>query len=342
MNTINIIKNVSRKGKARKRIATAALGGAALLLAALSLVFGRTIYSLSEIARVLGGEDIRGATFAIMTLRLPRMLTGVLSGASLAVAGSVFQTMLRNTLASPDVIGVSSGSTVAAVFCLLTLRWSGGAASIAAIIAGLAVAALIFALSGGVSLGGGKLILIGIGIGAMLNAALSYMMIKASQYDIPAAMRWLSGSLNGSQMKALPPLALAVATLCPIIAALSAKLRMLELGDDAATALGVNVKRTQLILTLCAAALVAFATSVSGPIAFVSFLSGPIAARLIGAGRAGVLPSALTGIALVLGADLLGQYAFDTRFPVGLITGILGAPYLIFLLIKSNRKGGSI
>ncbi|MDR3120783.1 MAG: iron chelate uptake ABC transporter family permease subunit [Clostridiales bacterium] len=342
MNTIDIIKSASRKRRTRKIIAAAALGFVTLALAVLSLLLGRTIYPFGDVLRALGGENIRGVTFAVMTLRLPRMLTGLLAGAALGVAGSVFQAMLRNTLASPDVIGVSSGSTVAAVFCILTLRWSGGAVSAAAIVSGLAVAALIFALSGGGSFGGGRLILIGIGVGAMLNALLSYMTIRASQYDIPAAMRWLSGSLNGSQMSSVPPLAIAVAALCPVTAALSGKLRILELGDEAATALGVAVKQTRLILTLCAVGLVAFAASTSGPIAFVSFLSGPIAARLTGAGRAGVLPSALTGTALVLGADLLGQFAFDTRFPVGVITGILGAPYLIFLLIKSNREGGAI
>jgi iron complex transport system permease protein len=342
MNTIGIIKAVSRKQRTRITITVSALGVCALALAVLSLILGRTVYPFGEVLRAIGGEEIRGVTFAVMTLRLPRMLTGILAGAALGAAGSIFQTMLRNSLASPDVIGVSSGSTAAAVFCILTLRWSGGAVSTAAIIAGLAVAALIFALSGGGSFGGGRLILIGIGIGAMLNALLSYMMIRASQYDIPAAMRWLNGSLNGSQMSAVPPLAIAVAVLCPIAAALGGKLQILALGDEAATALGVAIKRTRLILTLCAVGLVAFATSTSGPIAFISFLSGPIAAGLTGTGRAGVFSSALTGVVLVLGADLLGQFAFGTRFPVGVITGILGAPYLIFLLIKSNRRGGSI
>jgi iron complex transport system permease protein len=120
------------------------------------------------------------------------------------------------------------------------------------------------------------------------------------------------------------------------------RLKAIELGDEAATALGVHVTKTRLLLTLFAVALSAVATAVAGPIAFVSFLSGPIAARMTGEGRATAIPAALTGAALVLSADLVGQFMFETRFPVGIITGILGAPYLIFLLIKANKKGGAI
>jgi iron complex transport system permease protein len=342
MNTVDVIKSVYKKSRARTNAAIAILLAASFLLAALSLVLGKTIYPLSQIVRAIGGEEIKGVTFAVMTLRLPRMLTGFLAGAALGAAGAAFQSMLRNSLASPDVIGVSSGSTAAAVFCLLALRWSGPAVSFTAIVVGLIVAALIFLLSGGGSFGGGKLILIGVGMGAMLNAFVSFLLLKASEYDVPAAMRWMSGSLNGSKMSGVLPLAIAVAILCPASALLAGRLKILELGDEAAIALGVEAKLTRLILTLSAVGLVAFATSTTGPIAFVSFLSGPIAARLTGEGRSGMLPAALTGVALVLGSDLLGQFAFGTRFPVGVITGILGAPYLIWLLIRSNQKGGSL
>ncbi|MDR2045334.1 MAG: iron chelate uptake ABC transporter family permease subunit [Clostridium sp.] len=342
MNSMERIRLGRRKRRLRRRTASAALGALVLTLAVLSLVLGKTIYPFRDMIRALSGEEIRGVTFAVHTLRLPRMLAGTLTGIALGISGTSFQTMLRNSLASPDVIGVTSGAGAAAVFCILVLRWSGPAVSAAAVIAGLAVAALIFLTSGGGSFGGGRMILIGIGIGAMLNAFVSYLLMKASDYDVPAALRWLSGSLNGVRMKELPPIAIAVAVLGPAAALLGDRLRVMELGEEAATALGVPVRRTRLLLTLCAVGLAAFAATVTGPVAFVAFLSGPIAARLAGSGRAGALPSALTGAALVLGADLLGQFAFETRFPVGVITGILGAPYLIFLLIGSNRKGGSI
>ena len=185
------------------------------------------------------------------------------------------------------------------------------------------------------------LILIGIGVGAMMDAVVSYLLLRAAVWDLPAAIRWLTGSLNGSRMEDVPPLALAVVVLVPIVVLLGRDLGALELGDASATALGVRVDRTRILLVLAAVALACFATATTGPIAFVAFLAGPIAARIVGSGAPVILPAALTGAVLVLAADLLGQFAFDTKFPVGVITGILGAPYLIYLLIRTSRRGGS-
>ncbi|MDR2419066.1 MAG: iron chelate uptake ABC transporter family permease subunit [Treponema sp.] len=310
-----------------------------LILAAAMLILGRTIYPVSVVVRVLLGDDIPGASFAIATLRLPRMLSGAFAGIAFGMSGSIFQTMLRNPLASPDVIGVASGSSVAAVICILVFRLSGMAVSGISMAAGLLCATLIYTLSGGGTFAGGRLILIGIGVSAMQNAVISYLMFRASQYDIPGALRWLSGSLNGIRLERVPPLIAVVAVLGTAAVLLTRRLNLLELGDETASALGVSVKRTKLWLTLCAVFLVAVATSTTGPIAFVAFLSGPIATQIAGRGRASVLPAAFTGASLVLAADLLGQFAFDTQFPVGVITGILGAPYLLFLLIRMNRIG---
>jgi iron complex transport system permease protein len=311
------------------------------LLCAAMLLLGNTWYSPETIIRVLSGEQIQGASFTIGTLRLPRMLTGLLVGMAFGIAGSSFQTMLRNPLASPDIIGVTSGSSVAAVFCILVLKISGAIVSAAAVIAGLLVTALIYLLSRGGSFSGGRLILIGLGVQAMLNAVISYLLLRASQYDVPGALRWLSGSLNGMRMANIPELLLIVVVFGFLIILLGKHLRVLELGEQTATALGLRADRTRLILVMCAVFLIAFGTAVTGPVAFVSFLAGPIAAKLVGTGASHTLPSGLVGASLVLGADLIGQFAFDTRFPVGVITGILGAPYLLFLLIRMNRMGGA-
>jgi iron complex transport system permease protein len=342
MNNSTFIIKLRKVRQARLRQWSLAFGGLValtLILAAAMLILGRTVYPVSVIVRVLLGDDIPGASFAIATLRLPRMLSGAFAGIAFGMAGSIFQTMLRNPLASPDVIGVASGSSVAAVICILVFRLSGMVVSGIAMAAGLLCAALIYALSGGGTFAGGRLILIGIGVSAMQNAVISYLMFRASQYDIPGALRWLSGSLNGIRLERVPPLITVVAVLGTTAVLLTRRLNLLELGDETATALGVSIKRTKLWLTLCAVFLVAVATSTTGPIAFVAFLSGPIAARIAGRGRASVLPAAFTGASLVLAADLLGQFAFDTKFPVGVITGILGAPYLLFLLIRMNRMG---
>lgn len=310
-----------------------------ICLCGIMLVYGKNNYDLNTVIRVITGEQIQGATFTIGILRLPRMLCGLLAGLAFGIAGNTFQTMLRNPLASPDIIGISSGSSVAAVFCILILRISGTAVSIAAVVSGIIVASLIYVLSKGSGFSGGRLILIGIGIQSMINALISYLLAKASQHDVGAALRWLNGSLNGMVIEDVPFLSIVVVVFGITILCLTKQIQVLELGDEFATTLGVRINVVRIMLILSAVFLIAFATAVTGPISFVVFLAGPIAARLVGLGAPNVLSAGLVGALLVLGADLIGQFAFGTRFPVGVITGILGAPYMLFLLIVINRRG---
>ena len=339
--TISNPIHTGRKLRRRRwAAATALLTILTATLCVAMLLLGNTTYPIETVVRVLLGEDIGGASFAVKTLRLPRMLAGLFAGFAFGIAGSTFQTLLRNPLASPNIIGISSGSSAAAVFCILVLHTSGAVVSVAAVIAGLLTTALIYALSSAGSFSGGRLILIGIGMQAMLGALVSYLLLGASSYDVPAALRWLSGSLNGIRLSDTPVLMLSVTLLSPVILLLGSRLRILELGEQSATALGVNTNKTRVALVLSAVCLIALATATTGPIALVSFLAGPIAKRLVGAGFSSELPAGLMGAVLVLGADLLGQFAFGTRFPVGVITGMLGAPFLLFLLIRMNRTGG--
>jgi iron complex transport system permease protein len=303
------------------------------------LMLGNTIYPVQDVVRVLLGEKVKGATFAVGTIRFPRMIAGVFAGFAFGVAGNVFQTMLRNPLANPNVIGITAGSSAAAVFCIIVLQASNMVVSIASIVGGLATVLAIFLLSKGSSFSIGRLILIGIGIQAMLDAVISYLLLIGQQHDIPTAMRWLSGSLNGSKMENFYPLLITVLIFVPIIIALGKRLDMLELGEQAATSLGIDTDKTRLALIISSVLIIALATATTGPIAFVAFLSGPIAKRLVGVGFSNIIPAGLVGIILVLASDLIGQFAFVARYPVGVITGILGAPYLIYLLIRMNRKG---
>ena len=334
-----LIKHAYYKRRARAIIANVSLIAIVLCICIMMLLYGNTNYSLDVVIRVLRGENIQGATFAIATLRLPRMLSGLLVGIAFGIAGNTFQTMLRNPLASPDIIGVTSGSSVAAVFCILVLGLSGPAVSIISVISGLLVSMLIYLLSKDISFSGSRLILIGIGIQAMLQAAISFLLLKASQYDVPGAMRWLSGSLNGMTMKCNPTLFIVVMVFGIISLLFTKYLQVLELGDEFATTLGIRLNLVRIILILSTVFLIAFATSTTGPIAFVAFLAGPIASKIVGRGSSNVLASGLVGALLVLSSDMIGQYVFSTRFPVGVITGILGAPYMLFLLICINRRG---
>jgi iron complex transport system permease protein len=331
-----------RRRRARRRaLAVSVLVIALLALMAGMLMLGNTIYPVGDVIGVILGEQVPGASFTVGSLRIPRMITGVLAGIAFGVAGTTFQTLLRNPLASPDVIGITSGASAAAVLCLVVLHWSTGATTMVALVVGIATAALIYVAARGGESTGGRLILIGIGVGAMLDAVVSFLIQRAADWDVAVAMRWLTGSLNGSKWDTLPPLAIATAILVPLILLLARDLRALELGDASATALGVRVDRARVLLIVSAVALACFATATTGPIAFVAFLAGPIAARIVGPGSSLTIPAALTGAVLVLAADLIGQFAFDVAFPVGVITGVLGAPYLLYLLIRTNRSGGS-
>nr|WP_202968362.1 iron chelate uptake ABC transporter family permease subunit [Rhodococcus pyridinivorans] len=330
-----------RRGR-RRRLVIAVLATLVVAAFAASLMFGRTFYPPADVLRVVLGQDVPGATFTVGRLRLPRAVLAVVAGICFGLGGITFQTMLRNPLASPDIIGISSGASAAAAFAIIVLGLGGTGVSVFAILAGLAVALLIYGLSyrGGVA--GTRLILIGIGIAAMLDSVTSYLLSTAATWDLQETMRWLTGSLNGATWGATVPVVVALLVLGPVLLVQTRNLSMVQLGDDAAQALGVRVERTRLFAIVSAVGLIAFATAAAGPIAFVAFLSGPIAARIVGRGTSLFVPAALVGALLVLVADFVGQYAFGTRYPVGVVTGALGAPYLVYLIIRSNRAGGSL
>jgi iron complex transport system permease protein len=333
----------SRVRRARRRgLVIGAL--AALLVAAYAatLMVGETFYPAADVLRVILGETVPGASFTVGELRLPRATLAVLAGFCFGVGGVTFQTMLRNPLASPDVIGITSGASAAAAFAIVVLGLTETGVSAFAIAAGLGVAVIVYVLSFRDGVAGTRLILIGIGIAAMLDSVTAYVLSQAAQWDLQQAQRWLTGSLNGATWDETLQVAVALLVLGPVLLAQARNLFMLQLGDDTAAALGVRLERTRILVIVAAVGLLAFATAATGPIAFVAFLSGPIAARIVGPAGSLLIPSGLVGALLVLVADLIGQFAFDIRYPVGVITGVLGAPYLVYLLIRTNRAGGSL
>lgn len=339
---VDTVASGRRSRERRRRLVMTLLVVAAVALFATSLMVGRTFYSPAEVLGVIAGHDVPGAEFTVGRLRLPRAVLAVLVGVSFGLGGVTFQTMLRNPLASPDVIGISSGASAAAAFAIVVLGLGGTQVSVFAIVVGVAVALAIYALAyrGGVV--GTRLVLIGIGIAATLDAVTSYILKTAPQWELQEAMRWLTGSLNGASWDQVGPVLVAMLICVPVLLLQSRNLSMLRLGDDTASALGVRTERTRIVLIVAAVGLIAFATAAAGPVAFVAFLSGPIAARLVGPHGSPLVPAALVGVVLVLAADLLGQYAFGARYPVGVITGALGAPYLVYLIARTNRTGGSL
>lgn len=332
-----------RRGRALRRrrnsVVAASLFVALLAVFAITLMVGGTRYSADEVLRVLLGETVPGASFTVGELRLPRATAGALTGFAFGAAGATFQTLLRNPLASPDIIGISAGASAAAVIGIVLLGLGSTGVSVLALFAALATAIAIYALSHRRGFAGARFILIGIGLAAMLQSITSYVLSRAATWDMQSAMRWITGSLGGASWPNVLPLALACVVLIPLLLITARGLGVLQLGDDSAVALGLSVRTTRIVLIVAAVALLAFATAVAGPVAFVAFMSGPIAVRLIGGGSSPLLAAGLVGSLLVMTADLVGQFMFEGRYPVGVVTGVLGAPYLILLLVRMNRSG---
>ncbi|WP_167051309.1 iron chelate uptake ABC transporter family permease subunit [Salinibacterium sp. ZJ77] len=340
--TAALIASGRRHRVRRRALVCAIIAAAVLALFVAALLMGRTFYPLADVVGVLLGEQVPGASFTVGELRLPRAVLAVLVGFAFGVAGVTFQTLLRNPLASPDIIGISWGASAAAVVAIVGFSVSQTAVSVVALAGAIVTAVAIYLLAHRGGFAGARLILIGIGISAMLQSVVAYMLSRAADWDLQAAMQWLAGSLNSASWERVAPLAAASALLVPALLLQSRKLGALRLGDDSAASLGIRVDRVRLTLIVCAVMLLAMATAASGPVAFVAFMAGPVAARLVGPGASLIVPAGLVGALLVLGADLAGQFAFDSRYPVGVITGVLGAPYLIYLLTRTNRSGASI
>ncbi len=313
----------------------------AVLAFALGVVFvcrvtlGDFIITLPDTFRILSGTDIPGASFILMENKLPRAVLGVLVGAAFGVGGAIFQSTLRNPLASPDIIGVSIGASAAAVFAIVVLEQRGAGVAIAAVIGALLTALLVRSQAGpGAST---RLVLVGVGVSAALFSVVSYLFVRADQWDVQIVLQWLTGSLNRADWSTIRLLALLLLALLPAVAWLGRAARAAELGEDTAAGLGITARHTELLLLL-AVVLVALGVAASGPVAFVSFLAGPIA-RALNEGRTTLVGAALVGAVIVVGGDYIAAYTVpDVNYPVGVVTGAFGAPFLLWLLATGRTS----
>lgn len=333
-------------GPAALRVQRRAVGVCALLVVVVVVLVvfavGTGEYPIApgEVVRTLLGQGDPGTAFVVQTLRLPRALTGLLVGAALGAAGAIFQSITRNPLGSPDIIGFEAGASAAAVTAIIVFSSATAVIAGVAVVGGLLTALLVYALSyrGGVQ--GYRLVLVGIGFSSMLYALTDYLLTRARLDEATAAYVWLTGSLNGRGWEHVRPMAAVLVVLLPLVALLAPGMRMLELGDDAAAALGVRVERTRLALVVVGVALTAVAVASAGPIAFVALAAPQIARRLTRSTGPGIVAAMLTGSALLLASDLVAQRVFPgTELPVGVVTGVLGGVYLMWLLLHEWRRG---
>jgi iron complex transport system permease protein len=343
LDIMRIVQTRTRSADRRRNV-TLFLLVTLLLVFALALYLGDYPVPVDGVIRSLlspfTGLTDRGVDFIVLQVRLPRAILAILSGSSFALAGIIFQTLLRNPLASPDIIGIAHGASASAVFCIIILGWSGTAVSFGAFGGAVITALAIYLLAWRNGVTAYRVVLIGIGMAAMLAAVISYLFTRARLTEVQQAMAWLVGSLNASRPGDSIVLGGALLVLIPAMIALLRGLDAMELGDDTARSLGAKVKFTRLGLMLVAVGFAAFATAAVGPVGFVAFVSGPLARSMLnGAGR-GFPQAALVGALVMLASDLIAQHLLpNTQLPVGVVTGAFGALFLLWLLMASGRSG---
>lgn len=330
----------------RPRLIAVTLVGLGLLgvVAAVNIGRGDFPISVGEVVAVLFGGGDRAERYVVLELRMPRTLTGILVGAALGLSGAITQVVARNPLASPDILGVTAGGSAAAVIVIVlggSGVASGSSASIglpvASLIGGLGTAALVYLLAYRRGIDGYRLVLVGVGIGAVAAAITNWLLVVADIYEATRATVWLTGSLYARGWEHVVPVGIALLVLTPVALLLAFPMGALHLGDDTARGLGVRLNGVRSALILVAVALAAVATSGAGPIAFVALVVPQICQRLVGTAGPPLLPSAVYGALLTVAADLLARTALDVELPVGVVTAILGAPYLLYLLARRNR-----
>ncbi|GAA3046639.1 FecCD family ABC transporter permease [Actinokineospora globicatena] len=309
-------------------------------LALLGLLTGDFPLNLTQLWNTLQGAGTGGQKYIVFDLRLPRVTIAVLVGAALGISGAIFQSLSRNPLGSPDIIGFSTGSATGAILVLVV--FGGGMTEIAlgSIAGGIVAAIVVYGLAYRTGVQGYRLILIGIGVTAVLGSLNTYVLTRAGLRQAQAAQVWLVGSLNGRGWSEVLPIAISLAVLLPAAVILGRRLAVLEMGDETATMLGIRTEPTRLSLVVISVALTAVATACAGPIAFVALAAPQLARRLAGSSGVALLPAAAMGAALLLGGDVLSQRAFgQNALPVGVTTAAIGGLYLAWLLATEWRSG---
>jgi len=307
-------------------------------LVAVGLIVGDFPISAGDALRTALWERQGEFDFIVNSLRFPRVTVAVLAGMALAASGAVFQALISNPLVSPDIIGINNGAAVFAVSILA----AGGDVSllpVAAFGGAIGTAFLIYLLAWKQGVSGSRLVLVGIGINSALAAVIVFVTVRFPIERVVAAARWQAGTLFGASWSDARILAIGLATLLPGCFFLTRRLRLLQLGDDVAAAMGVRVERDRLLLIVCASGLAALAVSVVGPLAFVALLVPHLARLIAGNLTGGVLVfTALLGGIFLLASDLIAQRLFaPTVLPAGVVTAALGGPYFLLLLARHNR-----
>lgn len=330
-------ERLSLRASARSVGVSAVLLLFALTVAVVSLGLGEVRISAVDVVRTFVGDTGRVVETVVMEWRLPRVGLALMFGTALGLGGAIFQSLTRNPLGSPDVIGFDAGAYTGALLTILTV---GSTALVipGAVIGGVVTALLVYLLAYRRGVQGFRLIVVGIALTAMLGSLNTYLLLKADLWAAQMAALWGAGSLNGMDGQDALRAGVTLTVIAVPLLWSGPRLRHLELGDDAARALGLDVERTRLSLIVGGTALTATVTALAGPIAFVSLAAPQLARRLTRAPGVQLVPSAAMGAFLLVTCDAVALHAFPAILPVGLITIVLGGTYLVWLLLVQVRK----
>lgn len=312
-----------------------------IMLALLAMTTGKFPIDISTLVDIIFSESQHSVKEKIVIdIRIPRLLTAIGVGAALGISGAIFQSISRNVLGSPDVIGFTTGAASGALLQIIIFNGTITDIAISTLAGGMVTALVVYLLSlkNGV-MSGYTMILVGIGVGAVLHAFNALLLVKGNIDNAIVANLWLAGSLNARTWQHVYPVFIGLVILVPLISFYAKSLTLMEMGDDMAQQLGVNVGRVRWITIFSAVLLASLATACAGPIAFVALAAPQLVIRLNHSGKLPVISSAFMGALLLLGADVLSQrLPFNIMMPVGLMTGVIGGLYLLWLLTRSYKS----
>ncbi|MFI8947933.1 FecCD family ABC transporter permease [Streptomyces sp. NPDC053750] len=304
------------------------------------LAVGTGTYALSplEVLRTFAGNGPPGSEFIVLDLRLPRALVAVLVGFGAGMAGAVFQSLTRNPLGSPDIMGFSNGASAGALVAIIFLDAGTPQTALGALVGGFATATAVYLLAWRRGVHGYRLVLVGIGAAAVLGSATSFLYVRADIGKAAQAASWMIGSLNARGWSEVGLAGLGLAVCAPVVLACGRRLTMLEMGDDTASALGVPPERSRLLLLGAGTGLAAMGVAAAGPIPFLALAAPQLVRRLTRATGPNVLAAGWMGALLVTTADLVTQRVTGSALmPVGVVTGVGGGLYLAWLLLRERR-----
>jgi iron complex transport system permease protein len=325
----------------RQAAVTAVLFTTALTLALVAIRFGDYTLTIGDVVAALAGSGAEFHRTIVVEWRLPVAVAAIVFGALLGLGGAIFQSLTRNPLGSPDVIGFDAGSYTAVVLSIVVFG-KGGYWSVAgaAIVGGLGTAFLVYVLAYRRGVQGFRLIIVGIGVSAILGSINAYLITRADLGDAMTVGFWGAGSISRVSWSSMVPSLLIAALIASAATLLAPALRRLEMGDDAAITQGTSIQPVRLALLVVGVATAALVTAAAGPIGFIALIAPQLARRLTRSPGVGMLPAASTGAVLLAAAHLLALLIAQSYrpIPVGLLTVCLGGLYLIWLLVHESRR----